>query len=92
MVRIDFYLKKEKLSRSAWRFQLYRESATPATFRSVTIIANESNPSRRLAVVVSVIVQTADHSKGKHIGLVFRIRPKNIVTHLMINGVNPLSF
>jgi hypothetical protein len=43
------------------------------------------------SVVVFVIVQTPDHSKGKHVGLVFGIRPKNIMTHLMVNGVNPFS-
>ena len=45
-----------------------------------------------LSVIVFVIVQTPDHSKGKHIGFVFCIRPKNIMTHLVINGVNPFPF
>lgn len=45
-----------------------------------------------LAVVVAVIIQTPDHAKGKLIGFVFRIRPKNIMAHLVINRVNPLSF
>jgi hypothetical protein len=92
MIRIDFYRKREKLSRSAWRFRLYKKSATPGNLDPQRFRATNRNRLALLSVVVSVIVQTADHSKGKHIGLVFRIRPKNVMTHLMINGVNPLSF
>jgi len=91
MVKIDFYLKKEKLSRSAWHFRLYKNSHA-GNLDSQRLLAMNRTRLALLSVVVSVIVQTTDHSKGKHIGLVFRIRPKNVMTHLMINGVNPLSF
>src|ERR1700754_1403911 len=45
-----------------------------------------------LSVIVFVIVQTPDHSRGKYISFVFCIRPKNVMAHLVINGVNPLPF
>src|SRR4026208_1906728 len=41
---------------------------------------------------LSVMIQTAHHSRGEHIGLIFRIRPKHIMPHLMINGADPASF
>ena len=87
MRKINSYLKEEKLSRSARWFQLFGHTG----IRIHDVEDSHSNHWPVLSVVVFVIVQTPDHSKGKHIGLVFRIRPKNIMAHFVINGVNPLS-
>jgi hypothetical protein len=45
-----------------------------------------------LSVIVLVVIQAPDHPESEHIGFVFRIGPKNVMTHLMINRINPSSF
>src|SRR3989304_3456381 len=37
------------------------------------------------------MVQSPRHARGKHVGLVLRIRPKYIVAHLMVYCVYPTS-
>ena len=34
-------------------------------------------------------VQAAHHARGKHIGFIFCVGPENIVTHLMVNQIDP---
>ena len=39
-----------------------------------------------------MVIQSANYARGEHVGLRFRIGPKNIMAHLVINGVDPTSF
>jgi hypothetical protein len=34
-------------------------------------------------------VQAAYHARGKHVGFVFRVGPKNIVAHLVVDQIDP---
>ena len=42
-----------------------------------------------MMVILMMVIQTSDHPKRKRVGLVFRIGPKDVMAHFMVERVDP---